>query len=119
MPHRVARVFESLVRLLRPASGRHRPRPASGRHRRDRHRSAGPVHDHPLVDTPTVPLPRFRLLRGEDSPLVRPYLLAHEERQRAYGRTPRRRTPPRRELWFAVRGVDFGPRPVNHVTVTT
>lgn len=114
MPHRVARVFESLVRLLRPASGRHRPRPASGRHRRDRHRSAGAAYDHPPVDTPTVPLPRFRLLRGEDSPLVRPYLLAHEERQRAYRRTPRHR-----ELWFAVRGVDFGPRPSNHATVTT
>lgn len=114
MPHRVARVLESLVRLLRPASGRHRPRPAPGRHRRNRHRSAAPAHGHPLVDTPTVPLPRVRLLRGEDSPLVRPYLLAHEERQRVCGRAPRHRA-----LWFAVRGVDFGPRPVTHVTVTT
>ncbi|UYQ62198.1 hypothetical protein [Streptomyces peucetius] len=41
-----------------------------------------------------------RPLCGEDSALVRPYLVEHERRQRA-----RRRT-----VWFAVRGVDIGHR---------
>ncbi|MDQ0943391.1 hypothetical protein [Streptomyces sp. V1I1] len=45
--------------------------------------------------------------RGEDSPLVRPYLVAHERQQQAM----------RRALWLAVHGVDIGPRPIHGVQV--
>lgn len=41
-----------------------------------------------------------RPLRGEDSALVRPYVVAHERRQRAIRRT----------VWFAARGVELGGR---------
>ncbi|MFI9049531.1 hypothetical protein [Streptomyces sp. NPDC053427] len=52
-------------------------------------------------------------LRGEDSCLVRPYLLTGEEwRQRRAQRG-------RRDLWFAVEGVDIGPRWVHGVEVPT
>ncbi|MFE3167808.1 hypothetical protein [Streptomyces sp. KMM 9044] len=43
------------------------------------------------------------MLQGEDTGLVRPYLLAHEQREQ------QRRRAPRRALWLAVHGVDIGP----------
>ncbi|MEU2431287.1 hypothetical protein ABZ611_17540 [Streptomyces sp. NPDC007861] len=60
---------------------------------------------HPPRPT-RAPAPYYR---GEDSPLVRPYLLAHERRQ-AEARRQRAR---RRALWFAVHGVDIGPRVIH------
>ncbi|MFG2113315.1 hypothetical protein ACGFRB_11875 [Streptomyces sp. NPDC048718] len=41
-----------------------------------------PLGPRAIAQHPTTPLarPRFSPLRGEDSRLVRPYLLAHEER---------------------------------------
>ncbi|MFF3734303.1 hypothetical protein ACFYXM_29380 [Streptomyces sp. NPDC002476] len=52
---------------------------------------------------PTVRRTGERAVRGEDSPLVRPYVIAHE-RQLAEARR-RRRT-----LWVAVRGAGSGVR---------
>ncbi|MET9849937.1 hypothetical protein [Streptomyces ossamyceticus] len=43
------------------------------------------------------------MLPGEDTGLVRPYLLAHEQQEQ------QRRRAPRRALWLAVHGVDIGP----------
>ncbi|MFF8911996.1 hypothetical protein ACF08M_01385 [Streptomyces sp. NPDC015032] len=78
----VHRFTKSLVRLVRPASAT--------------------VHPYSCVYVagPTVRRTGERPPRGEDSPLVRPYLVAHE-RQMAEMRRRRRRT-----LWVAVRGVD-------------
>jgi hypothetical protein len=57
--------------------------------------------------------PRFPLLRGEDSSLVRlyvlsPYELRHKKRQQ------RQR---RRALWLATHGIDIGPRRIHGVEV--
>ncbi|MEV6795356.1 hypothetical protein AB0M87_25960 [Streptomyces sp. NPDC051320] len=54
-----------------------------------------------------------RALRGEDSALVHPYLVAHEQRQEEQRRRARRRA-----LWLAVHGVDIGPRVIHGVEVT-
>jgi hypothetical protein len=53
------------------------------------------------------------VLRGEDSPLVRPYLVAHEQHEEA-----RRQRARRRALWLAVHGIDIGPRLIHGVEVT-
>ena len=79
MPHCIAHIFEPLLRLLRPAPGRHR------------------------VPARPTRVPAASLLNGENTGLVRPYLLAHERREQQRQRT-RRRT-----LWLAVRGIDTGP----------
>ena len=99
MPHPIARLFEWLLILMFPARGRHRPY------------GAGAVL--PVVPQQAVTAaPRARttpdVLRGEDTPLVRPYLVAHEERLR------RQR---RRALWLAVHGIDVGPRRIHGVEV--
>ncbi|MET7698052.1 hypothetical protein [Streptomyces sp. NPDC005485] len=49
--------------------------------------------------------PEF-LLRGEECALVRPCLAVHERHMEE----ERLRCKRRRELWFAVHGVDVGPR---------
>ncbi|MCE3034173.1 MULTISPECIES: hypothetical protein [Actinomycetes] len=93
----IARFVESLLRLLLPASGRRR--------------SSGPSftqQDAVVVGPPFVPV-----LRGEDTALVRPYLVAHERRQEE-----RRQRARRRVLWLAVSGVDIGPRVIRGVEVT-
>ncbi|AQW52134.1 hypothetical protein ACIQPP_42795 [Streptomyces violaceusniger] len=93
MPHCIARIFELLLRLLLPAPGRHR------------NAEKVPV---PTVDASMARLPRVPVLPGEDIGLVRPYLLAHERRQRAR----------RRALVLATYGVDIGPRRIHGVKVT-
>ncbi|MCC9686170.1 hypothetical protein [Streptomyces sp. MNU103] len=45
---------------------------------------------------------------------MRPYLLAHEQRARAKQQRARRRT-----LWFAVHGIDVGPRRIHGVDVAS
>ncbi|MFF3317996.1 hypothetical protein ACFYV5_21140 [Streptomyces sp. NPDC003035] len=96
MSNPIVRLTGLLLRLLLPPSGRRR-------------RCARSPRPTPLTITtrPTSPL-----LRGEDSRLVRPYLLAHEEREQA--RLQRQR---RRALWLAVHGVDVGPRLIHGVEV--
>lgn len=92
VPHRIAHIFEPLLRLLRPAPGRHRA-PDS--------RPALLIVEASAECPPHVPA--APVLHGEDTGLVRPYLLAHEQREQ------RRRRTPRRALRLAMHGVDTGP----------
>ncbi|MFG2590874.1 hypothetical protein [Streptomyces sp. NPDC048438] len=93
MPHCIARLIALTLGLLFPASGRHRPTEAE-----------------PAAVFPQTPAPRaVSLLRGEDSPLVRPYLLTPDEFW-----LQRRR---RRALWLATHGIDAGPRRIHGVKV--
>ncbi|MEU0371536.1 hypothetical protein ABZ070_14980 [Streptomyces sp. NPDC006283] len=79
-----------LVRFLSPKAGRSRRPPGPP--------AAGHLpYSCAYVGGPTAYRTGERPPRGEDSPLVRPYLVAHEERQK------RQR---RRVLLLAVRGVD-------------
>ena len=91
----------------RPASGRHRaPRPTALARTDVAVRAVPPT----VAVTPREPLP---LLRGEDTQLVRPYVLAHERSREA----ARRQRARRRTLWFAVHGIDLGPRIIHGVEV--
>ncbi|MFF4601759.1 hypothetical protein ACFY12_03230 [Streptomyces sp. NPDC001339] len=103
MPNHIARIFESLLRLLLPARGRHRSAaalPAVG------------YADASTLTLPRVPAREPGLLRGEDTVLIRPYFLTSEERQER--RLQRGR---RRELWLAAYGVDAGPLWIHGVEV--
>ncbi|MFE7906008.1 hypothetical protein ACIQUO_09080 [Streptomyces albogriseolus] len=105
--HRIAWLLEPLLGLLWPASGRHR--------HGNRHRAGGtaPAPAPAAALAPgSRPSPHEALLRGEDSRLVRPYLLAHEQRAQARQQRARRRT-----LWLAVHGIDVGPRRIHGVDV--
>ncbi|MGW6274634.1 hypothetical protein [Streptomyces sp. NPDC055060] len=99
MNHGIAPFIESLLRLLFPAPGCHR--------------SPEPPSSMSSVDAPTRPLPRGPVLRGEDIGLVRPYLVAFEQRQEE-----RRQRGRRRALWLAVHGVDVGPCLIHGMEVT-
>ncbi|MFH8471640.1 hypothetical protein [Streptomyces sp. NPDC018000] len=99
--HCIAPIFEPLLRFLWPAQGCHQP-----------------AASYPVAPAADVcPAPGGRrpelVLRGEDSPLVRPYLVAHERREEARVRRARRRV-----LWLAVHGIDVGPRLIHDVEVT-
>ncbi|WP_078621106.1 hypothetical protein [Streptomyces sp. NRRL WC-3626] len=100
MLHRIALLAEPLLRLLWPSSGRHR----------------GAARSTPAPATPVTPSrrpsPYEALLHGEDFRLVRPYLLACEQRAQAKQQRARRRT-----LWLAVHGIDVGPRRIHGVDV--
>lgn len=99
MAHGIAGLFEPLLRFLFRASGRHRApasRPATG----------------PQEGTPTAPHPRTPALRGEDIGLVRPYLVAHERREKEQRQRARRRT-----LVFATHGLVIGLRRPHGVEV--
>ncbi len=103
MSHRIAWLVEPLLRLLFPGRGRHR-------------RAAIPPDAQPLTPYPHTPTTRqagTRPLRGGDNRLVRPYLVAHEQREKA-----RRQRARRRALWLAVHGIDVGPRVIHGVEVT-
>ncbi|WP_244792253.1 hypothetical protein [Streptomyces sp. BJ20] len=107
MLHRIACLLEPLLRLLWPASGCHR--------HGNRHRAGGaaPVPEPAAPVAPgRRPSPHEAPLRGEDSRLVRPYLLARERRAQARQQRARRRT-----LWLAVHGIDVGPRRIHGVDV--
>ncbi|MFB7554877.1 hypothetical protein [Streptomyces brevispora] len=95
----IARIFEPLLRLLAPAPGPHRSTEAD-------------LYPPPLR-APAAPRPRHTcMLRGEDTALVRPYLLAHERSEEM-----RRQRARRRALWLAVHGVDVGPRVIHGMAV--
>ncbi|MFG2829074.1 hypothetical protein ACGFWI_16695 [Streptomyces sp. NPDC048434] len=94
MAKTIAKIFESLLRLLLPARGRHR--------------SFGCLPTVRREDVPTLVLARVSggregLLRGEDAALIRPYALTPEERQK------RRLEYGRRVPLFATYGADAGP----------
>ncbi|MFI9777155.1 hypothetical protein ACIHCV_20945 [Streptomyces sp. NPDC051956] len=97
----VARLIEALLRLAWPTSGRHR-----------QHTAAPPGPVLAPHAPPRRPSPHTAPLRGEDSRLVRPYLLAHEQREQA-----KRQRSRRRALWLAVHGVDIGPHRIHGVEV--
>lgn len=99
----IFRPLDPLLRLDWPSlPGRHRL-PRSGQ--------------DPTLRPPVLPLRHTRAPEpcppGEDGPLVRPYLVVHEEREEA-----RRQRARRRALWLAVHGVDIGPCPIHGVEVT-
>ncbi|AZS72420.1 hypothetical protein DDE74_16900 [Streptomyces lydicus] len=100
MPHCIARIFEPLLRLLLPSLGRHR--------------AVGVHHAAPRVAAPAGCLTRVPVMPGEDTVMVRPYVVAHERRQRARRPGARRRT-----LWLAVDGVVLGPRLQHGAEVAT
>lgn len=91
MPHCIARIFEQLLRLLLPAHGDHR--------------AAVPTPIAVILALPDTAAPTcgLNLLRGEDSALVRPYLVAHEQ----HLRRQRRRT-----LCFAPYGIHLDTRDI-------
>lgn len=91
----IARLCEPFLRILLPATGRHRGVTVASCTRRELPASYVELH---LLD----------LLDGEDNAIVRPYLVADElrlQRQR------------RRALWFAVHGVDVGSRVIHGMEV--
>ncbi|MDI3407953.1 hypothetical protein QIS96_29575 [Streptomyces sp. B-S-A6] len=97
--HCIARFFEGVLCWLLPAPGRHRA-----------------THDGSFpCPTPlglACPPSQTPALSGEAIGLVRPYLVAHEERRAAQRQRARRRV-----LWFAVHGIDLGPRTIHGVEV--
>jgi len=105
MGHRIVRRFlVPVLRLLLPATGRRRQPHNAGRE------ESRPVAAY--LHSRTARRPWERPLRGEDTPLVRPYLVAHERREQERRQRARRRT-----LRLAVHGVDIRPR-VIHVPGT-
>ncbi|MFZ3499835.1 hypothetical protein ACODT5_42635 [Streptomyces sp. 5.8] len=104
MNHRIAQVFEQLLRLLFPA-------------RRWRRCAASPI----AASVPAAPkamgqpaahtVPAFR---GEDSRLTPRRLRTHDPRCREEERLCRQR---RRNLWFATYGIDLDTRNIHGVGV--
>ncbi|MFD4262493.1 hypothetical protein ACFWR9_33950 [Streptomyces sp. NPDC058534] len=106
MRHRIARIAGPPLLLLLNLL-----LPGSGRRRRRRPPATAPTAP-PCVADATTHRAGMPALRGEDNALVRPYLLAHELREEA-----RRQRARRRALWFAVHGIDLGPRVIHGVEV--
>ncbi|KPC63974.1 hypothetical protein ADL29_13005 [Streptomyces chattanoogensis] len=82
-----------------------------------RHRSAAALPAERYEDAATLapsraPVRQPGLLRGEDSALVRPYILTSEEWRERRAQRGRRRA-----LWLAVHGYDAGPRWIHGVEV--
>lgn len=118
MKHAIARLFEPLLRLLIAGA-------RQCRHRQERHTTPHPYaypYSCDYVGGPTAYRTGGRPLRGEDSPLVRPYLIAHERQVAAeaarVAAEERRQRSRRRTLWLAVHGVGVGPRFIHGVEVT-
>ncbi|WP_431043599.1 hypothetical protein ACQUSR_18085 [Streptomyces sp. P1-3] len=106
----IRRLFEQLIHLLLPSSGRHRAAtpPTTWA-------PGATQHAHPLALTLIAARPVLLSPLGDDLPLVRPYVLTPEERQeRQEQRAQRSR---RRALWLAVHGIDVGPRWIHGVEV--
>lgn len=99
----IAHYFVLLLRLLLPARGCHRA--AGGQ----------PPTFSGCPDTPTLPLPRVSVppLRGEDTALIRPYVLAHGQ-----WREDRLRASRRRALLLASYGIDVEPLRVHRAGAT-
>lgn len=93
MNQRIARILEPMLRLLLPGRGRHR-----AKHVRALTRPAlpAPTRREPLALMPAPPI------RGEDTVLVRPYLLTSEQWDEERSRR-------RRKVWLAPHGIDVDP----------
>ncbi|MER6014798.1 hypothetical protein [Streptomyces bluensis] len=114
MAHCIAALCTLLLRLLLPPHGRHRAA---------RRGIAAPLtpaadtaHSASSEPSPHPQPPRTPLLRGEDSPLVRPYVLTPAERRARKDHRHQQRQR-RRALWLAVHGIDVGPRRIHGVEV--
>ncbi|MGP8301168.1 hypothetical protein ACTPOK_25225 [Streptomyces inhibens] len=103
MPHCIARIFEPLLRLLLPAAGRHR---SEGMYP---YVSMPPRTDRPPVRSRLV---RVQMVRGEDTVMVRPYLVAYERRQEE-----RLQRVWRQARQSGAQGVGFGRRTVRGAEV--
>ncbi|MFJ6914873.1 hypothetical protein [Streptomyces sp. KPB2] len=104
MRHRIARLAGPPLLLLLELL-----LPASGRRRRRRRPMTTPTAPARLADATTTRA-GTPALRGEDNALVRPCLLARERSEEV-----RRQRAQRRALWFAVHGIDLGPRVIHGV----
>ncbi|MDI3405746.1 hypothetical protein [Streptomyces cavernicola] len=98
MSHGIARLLDAFTKRVLPSRRHHRP--------------SVPSPTVQCLDAPTLHLPRVPVSRGEDTALVRPYLVAFERHQEAQRQKSRRRA-----LWLAVHGVDVGPRHIHGVEV--
>lgn len=107
MAHCIALLLTQFLRLLLPPRGRHRAAP---------HSVATPAPTVTTAHTETRAhheAPHRTRLHGEDSPLVRPYVLTDDERRHK----KRQQRHCRRALWLAVHGIDVGPRRIHGVEV--
>lgn len=104
--HHVIRLFEPLLRLLLPGSGRRR--------------SAGASHAGVYADVPPTPEPRYVPARGweplwdEDAALVRPYVLPPEQREER-----RAQQGQRRPLWLVVQRYEAETRWIDALEVAS
>jgi hypothetical protein len=106
MGHRIARwLFEPLLRLLLPGRGHRR---LTGTTENKKH-----LHVSPYLHSRAARRTWERPLRGEGTPMVRPYLVAHERREEFR----RRQRPRRRALLLAVHGLEIEPRVIHGVEV--
>ncbi|KPC64012.1 hypothetical protein ADL29_13270 [Streptomyces chattanoogensis] len=103
MPKTTARLLLPLLRLLFPTRGRHRSAGAL---------PAAWCEGALTLTPPRGPVRHSGLLCGEDSALIRPYVLTSEE-----WRERRLQRGRRRALWLAVHGIDAGPRWIHGVEV--
>ncbi|MFJ9415663.1 hypothetical protein ACIRPT_16030 [Streptomyces sp. NPDC101227] len=99
----IGTIFEWTLRRLLPSRGRHRSAYAP---------PAAQCVDEPMPAPLLVPARHAALLRGEDSYLIRPYVLTSEERRERRAQRGRRRV-----LWLAACGYDAGPRWIHGVEV--
>ncbi|MES4908094.1 MULTISPECIES: hypothetical protein [unclassified Streptomyces] len=106
MAHAIAWILEALLRLLLPPSGRHRAAPHPHMPTMPR-----PAHVPHLPAQPSLP----GLPDDHAADMVRPYVVAHEQREARAARRLRRQR--RRTLWLAVHGIDIGPRVIHGVRV--
>lgn len=100
MPGLIARLLEPLLGRVAPGTGRRRLDATDG-------------YDPPLTEGPAPRRFGARPLRGEDHVLVRPYVVAHERRERE-----RRRQARRRSLLIAPQGVHLPPYPTHRLGLT-
>lgn len=114
MKHAIARLFEPLLRFLITGSGRRHPQewgalPSTYPYSCD------------YVAGPTTYRTGERPPRGEDSPLVRPYLVAYErelvEEAARVAAEERRQCARPRTLWLAAYGAGAGPRRIHGAEV--
>ncbi|MEU9350265.1 hypothetical protein AB0D65_04425 [Streptomyces griseoloalbus] len=96
----IARLLEPLLSLVAPGTGRRRLDAADG-------------YDPPPAAGPAPRQFGARPLRGEDHSLVRPYVIAHERRERE-----RRRQARRRSLLIAPQGLHLPPYPTHRLGLT-
>ncbi|MEY9487180.1 hypothetical protein RKD26_002974 [Streptomyces calvus] len=100
-------MLDLIARLLEPLLGR--VAPGTGRRRLD----AADGYDPPPVVGPAPRQFGARPLRGEDHSLVRPYVIAHERRERE-----RRRLARRRSLLIVPQGIHLPPYPTHRLGLT-